>query len=433
MRLPPRPTKPDSGAARRKSRGQSLTEFALFLPVMLLLVLVALDFGRVYLGWVNLQQMARVAANFAANNALDWPADEDRYNQMLLNESALINCVPDEATWGPQYGADISLGQLVTVEIECDFTLITPVISQILGNSGVVTASASATYPIKDGIVGSIPGGGGPVTPAPTADFSGTPLSGWAPLQVTFTDESTGAPANWDWDFSDGSATGTSPTASPGTSSTQGPHTVTFDCGGAENETCVFNVSLTVSNSGGSDSHTESTYVTVRVPPATGPLAEFDASPRTGIEPLSVDFAFVDLRPGTAVTWDWDFGDGVSTGPGTDSSPTHVYANEGIYDVSLTVTDAIGGSNTLLKAQFINVEHRVCTVPDFQNKWRFAQGQDPGAQAIWAAAGFTTAVNTLPNDRGQPGSNYKIQSQSLTGGTIDPLPLSCDSTITVGP
>ena len=188
------------------SRGQSLTELALFLPVLLLLVLVALDFGRVYLGWINLQQMARIAANFAADNALDWPADQGRYEQLLENESTLINCTPDETTWDPQYGADISLGQHVTVEIQCEFTLITPIISQILGTS--ITASASATYPIKDGIVGSIPGGGGPVTPAPEADFTASPLSGWGPLTVTFTDASTNAPATWSWNFAS-SSTGT--------------------------------------------------------------------------------------------------------------------------------------------------------------------------------------------------------------------------------
>ena len=36
------------------------------------------------------------------------------------------------------------------------------------------------------------------------ADFSGSPLSGQAPLIVNFTDTSTGSPETWDWDFGDG-------------------------------------------------------------------------------------------------------------------------------------------------------------------------------------------------------------------------------------
>src|SRR3990170_1992140 len=50
---------------RRRTRGQSVVELALLLPVILLLLLGAIDFGRVYLGWINLNQMARLAANFA--------------------------------------------------------------------------------------------------------------------------------------------------------------------------------------------------------------------------------------------------------------------------------------------------------------------------------------------------------------------------------
>ena len=411
------------------SRGQSLTELALFLPVLLLLVLVALDFGRVYLGWINLQQMARIAANFAADNALDWPADQGRYEQLLENESTLINCTPDETTWDPQYGADISLGQHVTVEIQCEFTLITPIISQILGTS--ITASASATYPIKDGIVGSIPGGGGPVTPAPDADFTASPLSGWGPLTVTFTDASTNAPATWSWNFAS-SSTGTSPSATPSTASGAGPHTVVYDCGGAEGETCTFSVSLTAENSGGNDTETKTGLITVTVPPATGPLVDFAGAPQSGTEPLTVDFTTTIVR-GPVTTYAWDFGDGDTIPAGTDDSPTHVYDDPGDYTVTLIVSDGTV-DNTLVKTAYIHVDRRICTVPDFQNKWRFAHPSgDPGAQALWAAAGFTTTLTTLPNNSGQPGSNYRIQSQTLTGGTIDPLPDGCDSSITVGP
>ena len=82
----------------------------------------------------------------------------------------------------------------MTVKIDCDFTLVTPIISQILGKH--LTASASTTYPIDDGIVGSIPGGGGPVRPR-QCDFAGSPVGGFGPLKVTFSDASTRAPATW--------------------------------------------------------------------------------------------------------------------------------------------------------------------------------------------------------------------------------------------
>lgn len=86
---------------RRVPRGQSLVEFALILPIMLLLTLTAVDFGRVYLGWINLQNMARSASNFAANNPEAWldPSDPDnaatitKYRNQVLNDAAATNCV----------------------------------------------------------------------------------------------------------------------------------------------------------------------------------------------------------------------------------------------------------------------------------------------------------------------------------------------------
>src|SRR5207247_1391427 len=42
---------------------------------------------------------------------------------------------------------------------------------------------------------------GGSTSAAPTADFSGTPTSGTAPLTVNFSDLSSGSPTSWAWDF----------------------------------------------------------------------------------------------------------------------------------------------------------------------------------------------------------------------------------------
>ena len=86
------------------------------------------------------------------------------------------------------------------------------------------------------------------VDPKPTADFSANVTSGCAPLNVVFTDASTGDPTSWDWSF---------PGGSPSSADTQGPHTVTYN--GAGN----YNVSLTVSNACGSDTETKTNYITV--------------------------------------------------------------------------------------------------------------------------------------------------------------------------
>lgn len=111
----------------------------------------------------------------------------------------------------------------------------------------------------------SVGGGGGPV--APTAAFTGSPTSGEAPLLVNFTDQSSGAPTSWSWNFGDG-----------GNSSAQNPsHTYTS----AGNYT----VTLTATNAQGSDNEVKTNYVAV-----TAPGSGYAALPyATGFESGGVD------------------------------------------------------------------------------------------------------------------------------------------------
>lgn len=92
-----------------------------------------------------------------------------------------------------------------------------------------------------------------PPPPAPVAAFSGTPLSGTAPLNVTFTDASTNSPTGWDWDFGDG-----------GSSNAKNP-SHSFGSPGS------YTISLDASNASGSDNETKVGYVTVSAAPPPPP------------------------------------------------------------------------------------------------------------------------------------------------------------------
>src|SRR5438093_9373488 len=84
---------------RRKSRGQSLVEFSLVLPLFLLIVMFGIDFGRAYLGWVNLQNVTRVGANYASTHPSSNPADTllyfnpAKYNALITDDFSTSNCV----------------------------------------------------------------------------------------------------------------------------------------------------------------------------------------------------------------------------------------------------------------------------------------------------------------------------------------------------
>ncbi len=80
----------------------------------------------------------------------------------------------------------------------------------------------------------------------PTAEFAGSPTTGQPPLTVNFTDLSSGNPTSWNWDFGDGA----------GTSSVQNPTYVYNSLG-------TYTVSLTVTNTYGSDNMTKIGYIAV--------------------------------------------------------------------------------------------------------------------------------------------------------------------------
>lgn len=82
----------------------------------------------------------------------------------------------------------------------------------------------------------------GPVSP--TANFTGSPTSGRAPLTVSFTDTSLGEPTSWLWDFGDGT-----------TSTAQNP-TKTYTAVG------TYTVQLFASNTLGGDTKTRFGYIT---------------------------------------------------------------------------------------------------------------------------------------------------------------------------
>lgn len=152
----------------------------------------------------------------------------------------------------------------------------------------------------------------------PRADFAADKTRGGAPMDVQFTDKSTGAPTTWTWDFGDGAS-----------STEQNPkHTYTT--------LGTYTVTLTASNENGSDTTTKTNLIVTTL----APVAEFKADRQVGKAPFIV--TFTDLSKGNPTSWVWDFGDGTSS---YEQNPRHIYMREGSYDVRLTVTNQYGSDS----------------------------------------------------------------------------------------
>jgi len=154
---------------------------------MLLLVLFGIDFGRVFLGWVDLNNVVRVAANFAAENPTAWntvnpnTAVQARYQTLVQNEAAHINCtlpspIPAPTFSGGSNAAPV-IGTPVFVRISCSFSFITPVIGSFFG--GALPVAASASYPTRSGMIPNIPMAS--VTPMPSATPTPSPSPSASP------------------------------------------------------------------------------------------------------------------------------------------------------------------------------------------------------------------------------------------------------------
>jgi len=82
---------------------------------------------------------------------------------------------------------------------------------------------------------------------------------------------------------------------------------------------------------------------------AVAPVADFTATPLTGVRPLSV--AFTDTSTNAPTSWAWTFGDG---GTSSAQNPTHSYTVAGTYTVTLIATNA-AGSNTKTRTAYVTV------------------------------------------------------------------------------
>ncbi len=153
----------------------------------------------------------------------------------------------------------------------------------------------------------------------PVADFSFQVNS----LMVVFADQSTGSPTSWSWDFGDGAK------------STQQNPSHTYAQAG------TYAVVLKATNAAGSDSKTKLVTVTATKPPTAAFCYQ-----RNNMQVL-----FFDHSSNNPTSWQWSFGSCADANPCTDSSqnPSVVYSMMGNYQVTLTVFNDQGQSNSLSK------------------------------------------------------------------------------------
>ena len=222
-------------------------------------------------------------------------------------------------------------------------------------DGGSVTVTATANISNVDPVITLIDG--------PTTG-SEVELLTW---EVTVTDAGSADTHTWSFDFGDGSPVVTGPDA-------EASHS--YDDDG----TYVLTVTVT-DDDGGSTSDT--LVIEIENGP---PVIDTMTVPATADEgsPVAMSAAASDA-PTDTLTYDWDFGDSNS---GTGDSVTHTWADDGVYTVTLTVTDDDGGvddQTATITINNVDPSIDVMTVPsgdEGANLLLSAVASDPGADTL---------------------------------------------------
>lgn len=217
--------------------------------------------------------------------------------------------------------------------------------------------------------------------PVVVANFSANATTIEEGSSVTFTDNSTGNPTTWSWNFEGGT---------PSSAAEQNP-TVVYNTAGK------YEVSLTAANEDNSDTEPKSEYITV----FKGMQADFIASDTTISAESTI--TFTDQSIGEPTQWEWTFEGGDPTSS-TDKNPEVSYANPGTYEVSLTATNA-NTNDTETKSTYIRVFELVNadfiadnTEIDEGGSISFTdQSEGTPAEWAWTFEGGTPASSTEQN------------------------------------
>ena len=165
---------------RRRSRGQSLVEFALVLPILLIMFLAIADLARLYTTMMGVESAAREAADYGAFYTHNWettPVDNRSLTEAEMVRRACIAASdlpdyegPDDACTNPSVvGINLIEPPGVTdcsavpredepcwveVTLSHTFHLIVPMSLQFgdttLGIPGELTFERSSTYAMSD-------------------------------------------------------------------------------------------------------------------------------------------------------------------------------------------------------------------------------------------------------------------------------------------
>jgi PKD repeat protein len=339
------------GSNRRRSgaEAQALAEFALVLPILILLMLIAVDFGRLFFTYIQVNNAAREGAAYGAGMPSDanllpggggirQSALQEANVQVQRGENPItvgascadsagvpiVNCADAPGGAGP--------GNKITVTVDEKFNFFTPLINGAFGDNLHVVASATAAVLGYAATGTGTPGGctAGPTIAAFTATVNGMTVAFDASASRPDTGNCAISGYNWNW------GDGSDPYLQEGKQ-------FSYTYGGAGSYT----VELVVTNQAGSLIATQTVIVggagptptpTPTPAPTPAPTPTPTPPPNCSVAPnfawqndkaSDPTVAFQGSYSGIPApnSWHWTFGDGTSA---TGQTVSHTYVGSSL-------------------------------------------------------------------------------------------------------
>lgn len=315
---------------------------------MLLLLVMAIDFGRLFFSYIQISNAAREGAAYGSHAptnlvTITSRALQETNAQAQRGESAITVTAKCNDSVGTALascslatGGAAGAGNSITVNVNEPFTFMTPMITAVFSN---LQLNASATSVVTDYASSS---GGTPPGPCslPTASFVVTVTSGL----TVFADPSASTPKtgtcnisgyNWKWD--------PDPTNDTVGFATGDSHT--YAAGG------TYTITLQVTNQAGAATTTRTVTVPVGPPPpvCAKPSANFNVATDgpPGKTKTYTDASTVADPVNCPITdWLWTFTDQSGLQSNAQNPAPVTYGTPGSHPVTLKVTNA-GGSTTV--------------------------------------------------------------------------------------
>jgi Flp pilus assembly protein TadG len=121
-----------------------MVELVIVLPLLLTILFGTLDLGRAFYTYISLTNAAREAARYAAVNDANASLARVRNELDAPSGGDISGCAAGSLTFS---GSGGGRGNPYTVHVSCQFVLLTPFMSTIVGAVGnQITISSTATF-----------------------------------------------------------------------------------------------------------------------------------------------------------------------------------------------------------------------------------------------------------------------------------------------